>query len=311
MSIGKDYYAILGIARDASAEDIKLAYRRLVRRFHPDVSLEPDAEARFKEVVEAYAAVTGRPRYNGFDAWPASEPHSEPHSEPQSQPDSQPGAHAGHAAPRAEGAGPAQRRRRDADAGYPVQGEDYGIAVAISLEHIVHGARLNVGFDVTERKPDGTLRDVRRNVTVPVPSGARHGHEITVRGQGGPGVRGGPPGDLFVTLTVAKHRLFKVVGDDLELKLPVSPWEAVLGAKIKVPTLEKLVPVKIPPLTQNGARLTVPARGLPTADGKRRGNLYLLVEIVTPKWVTNAEREAFERLAKLSSFDPRWGMGEE
>ncbi|MCL4798594.1 MAG: molecular chaperone DnaJ, partial [Burkholderiales bacterium] len=114
----------------------------------------------------------------------------------------------------------------------------------------------------------------------------------------------------YVTLTVAKHRLFKVVGDDLELRLPVSPWEAVLGAKIKVPSLEKLIPVKIPPLTQTGARLTVPARGLPTADGKR-GNLYLLVEVATPKWVTNAERELFERLAKASSFDPRWGMNDE
>jgi len=284
MSIGKDYYAILGIAHDASAEDIKLAYRRLVRRYHPDVSVEPDAEARFKEVVEAYAAVTGNARLGGFA-----------------------GPQAGHAQRRgAESA----RRRREADDGYPVQGEDYGVTVAIALEHIVHGAKLNVGFDVTERKPDGTLRNVRRNVTLQVPKGARHGDELSVRGQGGPGLRGGPPGDLYVTLTVAKHRLFKVVGDDLELRLPVSPWEAVLGAKIKVPSLEKLIPVKIPPLTQTGARLTVPARGLPTADGKR-GNLYLLVEVATPKWVTNAERELFERLAKVSSFDPRWGMNDE
>jgi len=281
MSIGKDYYAILGIAHDASAEDIKLAYRRLVRRYHPDVSAEPDAEARFKEVVEAYAAVSGSVRDGGWS---------------------------GAAPPRSDGPAPARYRRREAEGVYPVQGEDYGITVAISLEHIVNGAKLNVGFDVTARKPDGSLGSVRRNLTVPVPKGARHGHEITVRGQGGPGVRGGPPGDLFVTLTVSKHRLFKVVGDDLELKLPISPWEAVLGAKIKVPSLEKLVPVKIPPLTETGARLVVPARGLPTADG-RRGNLYLIVTVTTPKWVTNAERELFERLAKTSSFDPRWEMG--
>ncbi|MCC6610017.1 MAG: DnaJ domain-containing protein [Burkholderiales bacterium] len=280
MSIGKDYYAILGIAHDASAEDIKLAYRRLVRRYHPDVSVEPDAEARFKEVVEAYAAVTGNARTGGGSGAP-------------------PRPHASHAA--------ARHRRREADDGYPVQGEDYGISVEISLEHIVRGGRLTVGFDVTDRKPDGALGHVRRNVTLPVPKGARHGQEIAVRGQGGPGARGGPPGDLFVTLTVAKHRLFNVVGDDLELKLPISPWEAVLGAKIKVPTLEKLVPVRIPPLTQTGARLELPARGLPTADGKR-GNLYLLVTVATPKWVTNAERELFERLAKVSTFDPRWGM---
>jgi curved DNA-binding protein len=282
MSIEKDYYAILGIAHDASAEDIKLAYRRLVRRYHPDVSAEPDAEARFKEVVEAYAAVTGGAR-NG--AWAGT-------------------------GPRADSAASARYRRREPDSGYPVQGEDYGISVAISLEHIVHGAKLNVGFDVTVRKADGSLGSVRRNVTLQVPKGARHGQEIAVRGQGGPGERGGPPGDLYVTLTVTKHRLFKVVGDDLELKLPISPWEAVLGAKIRVPSLEKLVPVKIPPLTETGTRLTVPARGLPTADGKR-GNLYLIVTVTTPKWVTNAERELFERLAKTSTFDPRWGMGNE
>jgi curved DNA-binding protein len=294
MSIGKDYYAILGVAHDASAEDVKLAYRRLVRRYHPDVSAEPDAEARFKEVVEAYAAVTGGSRFGGFGGGP----------------DSQPGAQASRAVPRTDGAAAPWQRRPEADGGYPVQGEDYGISVAISLEHIVHGAKLNVGFDVTDRKPDGTLGNVRRNVTLPVPKGARHGDELAVRGQGGPGLRGGPPGDLYVTLTVAKHRLFKVVGDDLELTLPISPWEAVLGAKIKVPSLEKLVPVKIPPLTETGTRLVVPARGLPTADGKR-GNLYLIVTVTTPKWVTKAERELFERLAKTSVFDPRWGMGDE
>lgn len=291
--MGKDYYTILGIARDASAEDIKLAYRKLVRRYHPDVSEEPDAEARFKEVVEAYAVVSGSARYGDYGGWP----------------DSAPGPHAGPAQPRTDDIGTAPRRRREDGAGYPVQGEDYGITVAIALEHVVRGARLNASFDVTERKSDGTLRNIRRDVALNVPKGARHGHEIAVRGQGGPGLRGGPPGDLYVTLSVAKHRLFNVVGDDLELKLPISPWEAVLGAKIKVPSLEKLVPVKIPPLTQSGARLTVPARGLPTADGKR-GDLYLIVEIATPKWITAAERELYRRLADVSAFDPRWGLGD-
>lgn len=281
MLFAKDHYAVLGVQRGASGEEIKLAYRRLVRRFHPDVSTEPDAEARFKEVVRAYDALT-----NGYDSIPGFGNGAS----------SQPG----------EGvfAHQARRTRREAAEAHAAQGEDYGITATISLEHIVSGAKLRVGYDVTEQARDGSLRDVRREVELRIPKGARHGDELTVKGKGGPGVRGGPPGDLYVTIAVAKHRLFKVLGDDLELELPISPSEAVLGAKITVPTLEKPVPVKIPAGAQAGDRLTVPARGLPSAEGKR-GDLYLLLRVVMPRAVSAAERELYERLGRLSRFNPR------
>ena len=294
MQIAKDYYAILGLNRGASGEEVKLAYRRLAQRFHPDVSTEPHAEERFKEVVEAYEALSAmlergfaansREPYGGWPDWQANA-----------------------SAPPRNGTDPrtARRTRPESEWDEPAPGEDYGITVDISLEHVVQGARVNVGYDVTERGRDGALRATRRNIKVQIPKGVRHGEEICVKGQGGPGHRGGPPGDLYVTVNLARHRVFKLLGDDLEMRLPLAPWEAALGTKIKIPTLDGDVPVKVPPGTQNGAQLLVPARGLPTRDGKR-GDLFLVVEIVVPnRPPTLVERGFYEQLARVANFNPR------
>lgn len=292
MHIAKDYYAILGVTRGASGEEVKLAYRRLAQRFHPDVSTEPNAEERFKEVVEAYEALSAMLQRGMAAAGNGGDPYSD-------WPDWQ-SAKQGGADPRT-----ARKSRPEAEYSEPTPGEDYGIAVDISLEHVVRGARVNVGYDVTERGRDGALRNARRNIKVEIPKGVRHGEEICVKGQGGPGHRGGPPGDLYVTVNLARHRVFKLLGDDLEMRLPLAPWEAALGMKIKVPTLDGDVPVKVPPGTQNGAQLLVPARGLPTRDGKR-GDLYLAVSIVVPsRPPTLVERGFYEQLARVSNFNPR------
>jgi curved DNA-binding protein len=295
MHIAKDYYAILGVSRGASGEEVKLAYRRLAQRYHPDVSKEPFAEERFKEVVEAYEALSvmlergvpvgpdGQP-YGGWPDWQSSATASQPNG---------------------ADARTARRSRAETERSEPAPGEDYGITVAISLEHVVQGARVNVGYDVTERGGDGALRNTRRNIKVQIPRGIRHGEEICVKGQGGPGHRGGPPGDLYVTVNLERHRVFKQLGDDLEMRLPLAPWEAALGMKIKVPTLDGNVPVKVPPGTQNGAQLLVPARGLPTRDGKR-GDLFLAVSIVVPnRPPTLVERGFYEQLARVTNFNPR------
>jgi curved DNA-binding protein len=296
MEIAKDYYAILGVNRGASGEEVKLAYRRLAQRFHPDISKEPYAEERFKEVVEAYEALSAMlergiaPSRDGaapYSDWPDWQARSDA---PQRQDNDQRSA---------------RRSRPESEVAEPMPGEDYGITVDISLEHVVGGARVSVGYDVTERGRDGALRNARRNIKVPIPKGVRHGEEICVKGQGGPGHRGGPPGDLYVTVNLARHRVFKLLGDDLEMRLPIAPWEAALGAKIKVPTLDGDVPVKVPPGTQNGAQLLVPARGLPTRDGKR-GDLFLAVSIVVPnRPATLVERGFYEQLARVANFNPR------
>ncbi len=296
MEIAKDYYAILGVNRGASGEEVKLAYRRLAQRFHPDVSKEPYAEERFKEVVEAYEALSAMLERGIAPSHVGADPYSD-------WPDWQ----AGSGAPKRQGDDQrsARRSRPESESTEPMPGEDYGITVDISLEHVVGGARVNVGYDVTERGRDGTLRNARRNIKVPIPKGVRHGEEICVKGQGGPGHWGGPPGDLYVTVNLARHRVFKLLGDDLEMRLPIAPWEAALGAKIKVPTLDGDVPVKVPPGTQNGAQLLVPARGLPTRDGKR-GDLFLAVSIVVPnRPATLVERGFYEQLARVANFNPR------
>jgi len=292
MHIAKDYYAILGVTRGASGEEVKLAYRRLAQRFHPDVSTEPNAEERFKEVVEAYEALSAMLQRGMAAAGNGTDPYSD-------WPDWQSASRGG------ADARTARRSRPEPEFSEPAPGEDYGITVDISLEHVVRGARVNVGYDVTERGRDGALRNTRRNIKVEIPKGVRHGEEICVKGQGGPGHRGGPPGDLYVTVNLARHRVFKLLGDDLEMRLPLAPWEAALGMKIKVPTLDGDVPVKVPPGTQNGAQLLVPARGLPTRDGKR-GDLYLAVSIVVPsRPPTQVERNVYEQLARVSNFNPR------
>ncbi len=296
MQIAKDYYAILGVNRSASGDDVKMAYRRLAQRFHPDVSTEPHAEERFKEVVEAYEALSAMLERGTAPSRVGADPYSD-------WPDWQ--ARSATAQRNGEDPRTARRSRPESESSAPMPGEDYGIAVDIALEHVVGGARVNVGYDVTERGRDGALRNARRNIKVPIPKGVRHGEEICVKGQGGPGHRGGPPGDLYVTVNLARHRVFKLLGDDLEMRLPIAPWEAALGAKIKVPTLDGDVPVKVPPGTQNGAQLLIPARGLPTRDGKR-GDLFLAVNIVVPnRPATLVERGFYEQLARVSNFNPR------
>jgi curved DNA-binding protein len=296
MEIAKDYYAILGVNRGASGEEVKLAYRRLAQRFHPDISKEPYAEERFKEVVEAYEALSAMLERGIAPSGVGANPYSD-------WPDWQGGT----GAPQRPGDDQrsARRSRPESESTEPMPGEDYGITVDISLEHVVGGARVSVGYDVTERGRDGALRNARRDIKVQVPKGVRHGEEICVRGQGGPGHWGGPAGDLYVTVNLARHRVFKLLGDDLEMRLPLAPWEAALGAKIKVPTLDGDVPVKVPPGTQSGAQLLVPARGLPTRDGKR-GDLFLAVSIVVPKRAASlVERRIYEQLARISNFNPR------
>jgi len=291
MQVAKDYFAILGLSRGASGEEVRMAYRRLAQRYHPDVSKEPNAEERFKEVVEAYEAFSVM-----LERGNSSGPNNEPYG---SWPDWE------SAGSQANGidARTARRARPESEWSEPAPGEDYGITVSISLEHVVQGARVNVGYDVTERGRDGALRNARRDIKVQIPRGIRHGEEICVKGQGGPGHRGGPPGDLYVTVNVERHRVFKQLGDDLEMRLPLAPWEAALGMKIKVPTLDGEVPVKVPPGTQNGAQ--VPARGLPTREGKR-GDLYLVVSIVMPnRPPTLVERGYYEQLARVANFNPR------
>jgi len=293
----KDYYALLGVPRDADAEAIKKAYRKLARQHHPDVAKEPGAEARFKDIGEAYATLKDpekRAAYDALGSRPAGEEFSPP---PQWQQDF---ASAG-----AGGLGDvdladlldalAGRGRARSAGPVPRRGRDYEAAVRLGLLDAHRGT--TVSFDVQD--DDGV-----RTLQVTVPPGATQGQRLRLRGRGGPGRAGGPPGDIYLDIQLEPHPVFRPDGHDLYFDLALAPWEAVLGAEIEVPTLDGPVLLSVPAGTRAGRKLRLRGRGLATGHGGR-GDLYALVHIDAPAAVTPRERELFEELARISPFHPR------
>lgn len=287
----KDYYQTLGLARDASADDIKRAYRRLARKYHPDVSKEPNAENRFKEVAEAYEVLKDPEKRAAYDQlgshWRAGQGFTPP-----------PGWGGFESRGGAGGfsdffdslfgsgfTGPHGRRRA---AGR----EDQHATVQITLEDAFHGSTRTV----TLSQPGGRARALE----VRIPKGVRAGQRIRLAGQGSGG------GDLYLEVEFAPHRLYRLDGADLHLDLPVAPWEAALGATVKVPTLGGPVELTIPAGSQSGDKLRLRGRGLPARPTP--GDQYVVLKIVTPPADTDARRELYRRLARETAFDPRRGL---
>jgi curved DNA-binding protein len=297
----KDYYATLGVARDADVDTIKKAYRKLAHQHHPDVSRDTGAEARFKEVAEAYATLKDPDKRAAYDALgrrAAGEDFSPPpHWRDQFGADAAgdvdlsdllDALRRGHAG--------ATRRQT-----VPLRGRDYEAGVRLSLEDAHRGTTVNL--DVTHE--DGT-----RTLAVTVPPGATDGQRLRLRGKGGPGRHGGAAGDIYLHITLAPHPVFRTDGHDLLFDLPLAPWEAVLGAQVEVPTLDAVVLLTIPRGTQSGRKLRLRGRGLATGHGGR-GDLYAIVRIEVPASPSPRERELFEELARESQFDPRATLAKE
>jgi len=302
----KDYYAALGVPRDADADTIKKAYRKLARQHHPDVSKDPGAEARFKEVAEAYATLKDTEKRAAYDAL-GSRRGGEDFSPPPHWQQEFGGDAFG-----ATGFGDLDLsdlldalarggRGRARGRTVPLRGRDYETAVTLSLEDAHRGATVNL--DVTHE--DGT-----RTLAVTVPAGVTDGQVLRLRGKGGPGRHGGPAGDIYLHITLAPHPVFRTDGHDLLFDLPLAPWEAVLGAEVEVPTLDGPVLLTVPHGTQSGRKLRLRGRGLSTGQGGR-GDLYAIVRIEVPASVTAKERELFEELKRESRFDPRATLAKE
>ena len=304
----KDYYKTLGVARTASQDEIKRTYRKQARRYHPDVSKEPDAEARFKEINEANEVLKDPQKRATYDAlgnsWRAGDDFRPP-----------PGAEnwrdfdfnvgSGTAgeysdffssifgrAFRSEG-GRSPRRQR---------GTDHTVTLAIALEDSHQGAMRQLTLDLPETGPNGQTTTRSKTLTVRIPAGVTSGRQIRLAGQGLPGRNGGASGDLYLEIAFKPHRYFKPEGRDILLKLPVTPWEAALGATITVPTLGGSVNVKIPPGSQSGRKLRLKGRGLP---GTPPGDEIVQLEIVIPAAETDAARELYRRMAEQLPFNPR------
>ncbi len=303
----KDYYAILGVERSATEDDIKKAYRKLARKYHPDVSKEPAAEARFKEVGEAYATLKDAEKRAAYDQLgrhgPGEEFRPPPEWSTQFGEAGSPFDEMDLADLFAGLAGSRGRGRQRGPAG-AMRGQDYEIAVPITLEEAYNGTEVSLDLTTTEWEDDGTARRVPRTVTARIPKGPTDGQVLRLAGQGGKGARGGPAGDVYLNISLRPHRLYRVAGRDLYLDLPVTPWEAALGATVRVPTLGGAVNLKVPPGTRAGGQLRLAGRGLPAPEGAP-GDLYAIVQVVMPPELTERQRTLLEELAAASNFDPR------
>jgi curved DNA-binding protein len=309
----KDYYAILGVERGASVDDIKKAYRKLAHKYHPDVSKDPKGEEKFKEVAEAYQTLKDAEKRAAYDQLgsayqPGQEFRPPPDWEKQFSKDGR-FAEGGFSFDDLDlsdlfeglsGRGRGGRTR----ANMPIPGADYEVTVHLTLEDALRGTEMNLDLDVPEYDAQGRGRHVRKTIKARIPKGATDGQRLRLRGQGGKGVNGGRDGDLYLNIVLHPHPLFRPTGHDLYLDLPLAPWEAALGATVEVPTLHGAVNLKIPAGTAAGRKLRLAKKGLPKPGGGE-GDLYAIVQIVNPTVLTERERELFAQLASESRFNPR------
>jgi curved DNA-binding protein len=313
----KDYYAVLGLTRAASAADIKKAYRKLAHKYHPDVSKDPQGEEKFKELAEAYETLKDADKRAAYDALGSHKPGEDFRPPPEWQ-RGVPGAPGGGAdysfddldladlfAGLARGARPGRE-------GTPIRipGQDFEVTAAITLEQAFGGAELSLQLLLPEHDVQGFVRRVPQQLTVRIPQGAADGQRLRLAGKGGKGLNGGRDGDLWLTVSLQPHRLFRPSGHDLFIDLPLAPWEAVLGASVEVPTLSGHVMLKIPSGTQSGRQLRLAGKGLPRRDG-RPGDLYALLQVQVPAAPGEAALELYRQLAAQSGFNPRAHFAQE
>jgi curved DNA-binding protein len=324
----RDYYKILGMARTATADEIKKSYRRLARKFHPDVSKEKDAEQKFKEVQEAYEVLKDPEKRAAYDQlgseWKSGEQFRPP-------PDwgggfeFRGGPRQGRAGARA---GARHTEEFEEAEGYsdffsslfgargfsggggsnPFGGagaraaRDHHARVDIDLEEAYAGTIRTLELKRPDLKPDGTLDLKTHTVRVTIPAGVTEGQLIRLAGQGEQSTGGGKPGDLYLEVHIKPHRLFQLEGRDVTLTLPIAPWESALGATVTVPTLGGGVEMRIPPNSQSGQKLRLRGRGLP---GQTPGDQYIQLKLVVPPANTPEARAVFEEMKQKLDFNAR------
>ena len=304
----KDYYKILGVERGASETDIKKAFRKLAHKYHPDVSKEKDAEAKFKDVNEAYQTLSdpekraaydqlgqrrdgsnfepppgwggfgraGASGFDGFDFGDSGFDFSDLFS------------HMG-----------ASRARQ------PEAGEDLNAEVQITPEQAFNGTTVSLSLREPEAGADGRVRHVTKTLEVKVPAGTISGQRMRLAGKGGPGYNGGPNGNLYITINISEGGRFRVDGRDVYLTVPLAPYEAVLGTEAVIPTLSGgKISVKVPAGAKAGQKIRIAGKGFPNKKGAA-GDMYLVIAIVVPPAPTEEEKELYKRLSEVSTFNPR------
>ena len=312
----KDYYKTLGIERTASADDIKKAYRKLARKYHPDVSKEKDAKEKFQELGEANETLKDPEKRAAYDQLGSGHQAGQdfrppPDWERQFGENFGRGGNAQSSFDEADladlFAGLRGARRGGGEARgsrFPIPGQDFEVAAEITLEQAARGTEFDINLSVPDYDQHGAMRRVPRTFKARIAKGASEGQRLRLPGKGGKGFDGGRDGDLYLNISLAPHALFRASGHDLYVDLPLAPWEAVLGAAVEVPTLDGAVRLKVPAGTKAGQHLRLAKRGLPKPR-EGEGDLYAVVQIAVPAAPTARERELFGQLAKESPFDPR------
>ncbi|MEN8132048.1 MAG: DnaJ C-terminal domain-containing protein [Pseudomonadota bacterium] len=314
----KDYYKIMGVEKGATQDKIKRSYRKLARKYHPDVSKEPDAEKKFKEVGEAYEVLKDPEKRAAYDQlganWKAGQEFRPP-------PDWDAGfefsgggftpgdasafsdffeslfgrgVHAGFTG--AQRAGPQFRSR----------GQDHHAKIMIDLEDAFHGATRAITLRTPELDAQGHVITRERTLNVRIPKGVKQGQQIRLAGQGSPGMGGGGAGDLYLEIEFKPHPFYRVEGRDLYLELPVAPWEATLGSKVKTPTPAGIIDLHIPAGSTSGRKLRLKGRGIP---GGSPGDLYAVLRIALPPADTQRAKDIYRKMERELAFNPRVRLG--
>jgi len=313
----KDYYKIMGLSRTATQDEIKRSYRKLARKYHPDVSKERDAEAKFKELGEAYEVLKDPEKRAAYDKlgtnWKAGEDFRPPPNwdegfEFRGGDFSSTGGGAGvfsdffeqlfgRAGFHTTGHEPHQ---------FHAQGQDTHAKIYINLEDSFQGTTRNISLSAPEMDTQGHVQLKHRSLNIKIPKGIKPGQHIRLSGQGDPGSGGGKAGNLLLEIAFNPHPLYRVSGTDIYLDLPVTPWEARLGAKIKVPTPGGTVDLKIPPHSEQGTKLRLKGQGLP---GKTPGDFYVVLQIALPPAHSEEAKAAYQKMQQELDFNPRLSLG--
>lgn len=315
----KDYYEILGVARTATLDEIKKSYKKLAHQYHPDVTKDPKGEDKFKEIGEAYATLKDKEKRTAYDDLgkhgsgedfrppPNWGGNNNPYN--QSNPFGQ-GGQNGQQNPFDDidladlfasfSSGNRQNKSRNQAA----PGQDYELAASISLEDAYAGTTLDFHFNVPEQDAQGLVKQVPHTFKARIPKGVSNGTKMLLRGKGGKGFNGGANGNLYLNISFLPHKIFKVIDHDLFIDLPITPWEAALGATVTVPTLQGAVNLKIPVGSKSGQKMRIAKRGMPKKN-EEHGDLFAVINLVVPANLSDKERELFTALKENSNFNPR------